>query len=379
MTLQLIDADAHVNPPATFWDDYLPKEFAGRGPRIEEGTPEEKHDWVVFEGSRKPLNLMSSTSGMGRNFRPVGRLSDVITGSFQPAARLSDMDKDEVNTAVLFGGGPLGTEDNDLYLASFQAYNRWLADFVAYDKKRLVGVAYLPMQDVDQSIAMLKDAAKRGLRGVNIPAFPQSNKGTAGGGFAAQVLALTGDPEGPLQYDQPEFDRFWKACVDHDMAITIHLGARMARPGMTRFLPNLVMSKVTMAEPIAIMIFGGVFDRFPELRFGSIESGVGWMSWMAEYMDSIYDNQRHWLQLELKNRPSFYMDQNVWGSFIRDPVGIKNRFLPGGKNIMWSTDYPHSETTWPDSQANLDRHFAGLTEADRKPIVHDNAARFFGI
>ena len=339
--LELIDADAHVNPPATFWDDYLPAAFKDRGPKIEEGGPDEAHDWVVFEGSRKPLNLMSSTVAHGRDFKPVGRKSDVQAGSCEPAARLQDMTKDGVSRAVMFGGGPLGALDNDLYIASFDAYNRWLADFCAYDAKRLVGVAYLPMQDIDQSIEMLKDAAKRGLKAVNIPAFPQSKKGTAGGGFAAQVLALSGDPDGDLQYDNPEFDRFWAACVDHDMAITIHLGARVARPQMTRFLPNLVMSKLCMAEPISIMIFGGVFDRFPKLRFGSIESGVGWMSWMAKYMDDIYDNQRHWLQLELAQRPSFYMDQNVYGSFIRDPVGVLNRHLPGGKNIMWSTDYPH--------------------------------------
>jgi predicted TIM-barrel fold metal-dependent hydrolase len=378
-TLELIDADAHVNPPPTFWDAYLPKAFADRGPKIEEGGPDETHDWVVFEGSRKPLNMMSSTVGQGRNFRPVGRRSDIQSGSWEPAARLDDMVRDGVSRAVLFGGGPLGTADNDLYLASFTAYNRWLADFCRHDPKHLFGVAYLPMQDIDQSTLMLKEAARLGHKAVNIPAFPQSKTGTAGGGFAAQVLALTGDPDGELQYDNPEFDRFWKACVDLDLAVTIHLGARVARPQMTRFLPNLVMSKVCMAEPIAIMIFGGVFERFPALRFAAIESGVGWMAWMAEYMNSIYVNQRHWLQLDLKHQPSFYMDQNVYGSFIRDPVGIRNRHLPGGRNIMWSTDYPHSETTWPDSRAVLDRQFAGLSNDERRPIVHDNALRFFGL
>jgi predicted TIM-barrel fold metal-dependent hydrolase len=376
---ELIDADAHVNPPPTFWDDYLPKAFADRGPRIEEGSADEGHDWVVFEGSRKPLNILSSVTGQGRNFRPVGRRSDIQAGSWEPAARLEAMSRDGVARAVLFGGGPLGTADNDLYLASFGAYNGWLADFCHHDPKHLVGVAYLPMQDIDQSIAMLKEAAQLGHKAVNIPAFPQSKKGTAGGGFAAQVLALTGDPDGNLQYDNPEFDRFWQVCADLDMAITIHLGARVARPQMTRFLPNLVMSKVCMAEPISIMIFGGVFDRFPTLRFASIESGVGWMSWMAEYMDSIYINQRHWLQLDLKHQPSFYMDQNVYGSFIRDPIGIRNRDLPGGRNIMWSTDYPHSETTWPDSLTVLDQQFAGLTNEERRPILHDNALRFFGL
>jgi hypothetical protein len=86
--MQLVDADAHVNPPATFWDDYLPARFAGRGPRIEEGAPNETHDWVVFEGSRKPLNLLSTVVGQGRSFKPVGRRSDVKAGSFEPAARL---------------------------------------------------------------------------------------------------------------------------------------------------------------------------------------------------------------------------------------------------------------------------------------------------
>jgi predicted TIM-barrel fold metal-dependent hydrolase len=377
--LELVDADAHVNPPPTFWDDYLPKAFADRGPRIEEGGPGEDHDWVVFEGARKPLNVMTSVVGQGREFRPVGRRSDIQSGSWEPSARLEDMARDGVSRAALFGGGPLGARDNDLYIASFGAYNRWLADFCSHAPGRLVGVAYLPMQDIDQSVAMLKEAAAQGLKAVNIPAFPQAKTGTAGGGFAAQVLALTGDPEGELQYDNPEFDKFWKACIDYDMAITIHLGARVARPSMTRFLPSLVMSKVCMAEPIAIMIFGGVFDRFPTLRFASIESGVGWMAWMAEYMNSIYNNQRHWLQMELKHEPGFYMDQNVWGSFIRDPVGIKNRDLPGGRNIMWSTDYPHSETTWPDSRAVMDWQFAGLTDEERRPIVCDNAVRFFGL
>ena len=111
-----------------------------------------------------------------------------------------------------------------------------IRSYYAYDPKRLVGAAYLPMQDVDHSIAMVKDAAKRGLKAINIPAFPQSGAITSGG-FGAQVLALTGDPDGPRQYDDEEFDPFWKVCCDHDMAVTIHLGARMARPGF-KFLRN---------------------------------------------------------------------------------------------------------------------------------------------
>lgn len=374
----LVDADAHVNPAPTFWDEYLPKKFAGRGPKWEPGGPDDKHDWMVFEGVRKPLNLQSATSGQGRQFRPTGKQELLRAGNWEPAARLADMDQDGVETAILYGGGPLGTADNELYLASFDAYNRWLADFCAYAPKRLAGAAYLPMQDITASTAMVHDAARRGLRAVNIPAFPQSGAITTGG-FGAQVLALTGDPDGPLQYDDPAFDPFWKACVDTNMAVTIHLGARIARPGQFKFLPNMVMSKLCMAEPIAILIFGGVFDRFPDLRFGAIESGAGWVAFVAEYMDGIYDSQRHWLKLELGRRPSEYFDRNVYASFIRDREGIRNRGLPGGKNIMWSTDYPHSETTWPDSLKIADWQFEGLSEDEIRPIVRDNARRFYGL
>lgn len=375
----LVDADAHVNPVPTFWDDYLPKAFAGRAPRIEAGGPNDPHDWLVFEGVRKPFNLQSAVSGQGKKFTPNGKQELLRPGNYDPAARLSDMDMDGVETAIMYGGGPLGTADNDLYIASYDAYNRWLADFCAYDPKRLAGVAYLPMQNVDHAIAMVKDAAKRGLKGVNIPGFPQSPEPIRSGGFGAQILALTGNPDGPRQYDDAEFDPFWKTCVDHDMAVTIHLGARIARPGQFKFLPNMVMTKLCMAEPLAILVFGGVFDRFPDLRFGAIESGSGWVAFTAEYMDAIYDNQKHWLNLELKRLPSEYFDHNIYTSFIRDREGIRNRALPGGSNMMWSTDYPHSETSWPESREILDWQFAGLTPEEIRPIVRDNALRFYGL
>jgi predicted TIM-barrel fold metal-dependent hydrolase len=73
------------------------------------------------------------------------------------------------------------------------------------------------------------------------------------------------------------------------------------------------------------------------------------------------------------------MEQNVYGSFIRDPVGIRNRNLPGGRNIMWSTDYPHSECTWPDSLKLMSEYFKGVSDAEREPIVRGNALRFYGL
>jgi predicted TIM-barrel fold metal-dependent hydrolase len=103
---------------------------------------------------------------------------------------------------------------------------------------------------------------------------------------------------------------------------------------------------------------------------------VGWFSWLAEYADRTWEKQRFWTESKLKNPPSYYMDHNVWGSFIQDRNGILNHDRPGGRNIMWSSDYPHSETTFPRSHDVIRRDFAGVPEAAIKDIINNNARRF---
>jgi predicted TIM-barrel fold metal-dependent hydrolase len=187
---------------------------------------------------------------------------------------------------------------------------------------------------------------------------------------------LSGDPNGEAQFYQPEFDRFWSAAEDLDMSLTIHLDARMSRFEDKRaLLPDMLAGKMAMAEPIAIMIFGGVFMRHPKLRFCSMESGAGWFGFAATYMDRTWEKQRYWIQSEIRELPSFYMAQNVYGSFIHDRPALENRNQPGGANIMWSSDYPHSETTFPNSAAAIARDLAGVPEADKHEIICARAAR----
>jgi len=376
---QIVDADAHVNPPPTFWSEYLPQSLRDRAPKLVYDKIEDC-DYVEFEGTRKKVNLIGAQAGRaGAEFKLHGKLTDARSGGWMPAERLDDMDKDGMDVSVLFGGGPIGTLDEELYMASFDAYNRWLTDFCSYAPDRFCGVGYIPMREVADSIEMLKSLARAGFTAVNIPAFPQPlAKLEFKTGGAAQSSALTGDPLGPRRYDQPEFDPFWAAAQDLDMALTFHLGARTTRYWEPdKFLADLVMSKVTMAEPIAIMIFGGVFQRFPKLRVGAIESGVGWLAWMANYMDETWFKQRFWTKNTLSEPPSYYMDQNIFASFIHDSVGIRTRHFPGAKNIMWSSDYPHSETTFPNSLETIDRLFKDIPLQDRIEVVGGIAKRFY--
>jgi predicted TIM-barrel fold metal-dependent hydrolase len=385
MKYRTVDADQHLNPPQTFWVDYLPSHLKELAPKIEHG---EDADYIVFEGQRRKINLMNAQAGRtGQNFKMEGKLSDVRLGNYDAAARIADMDADGVDAAVLYGGGPIGSSNVELYIESFRAYNRYLKDFCDYDRRRLCGVAYLPMRDPVESVKMLREAAALGFTTVNIPGFPQradttrslTNTG-ASESMAAQAAALTGDPNAEKQYDDPEWDQFWAAAVELNIALTVHLGGRIVRfTNKGRLLSDMLMSKFAMAEVVAILIYGGVFDRFPDLRFGTIESGGGWMAFASDYMDRTWEKQRFWIGSQLKNPPSFYMDRNVYTSFIHDRVAIETRHLPGAKNIMWSTDYPHSETTFPDSQQWIDRIFAGVPEDEKHMILAERARRFFRI
>lgn len=374
---RIVDADAHMDPPYEMWREYLPVHLREKAPYIEEGK---EHDWIVFEGNKRPVRMISNQAGKkGKDYREFGKRSD-MRPVWLPEVRLEDMDTDGMDAAVLFGGGPLPTADKNLYIASYEAYNRWLWDFCSKAPKRLVPVGYLPMRDVDETIGMIKGLAALGYRNINIPAFPQDKEGPKVGGFSAQALALTGAPSGDRSYTDPEFDRLWEVVCDLDISLTMHLGGRVPRFGDKKhFLPDLVMSKTAMAEPVAIMIYGCIFQRFPTLRLAIVESGVGWMSWMAEYMDRTWERQRFWTESKLEEKPSFYMDRNVYGSFIHDRVGILNRNLPGGKNIMWSSDYPHSETTFPNSLKVIDRDFEGIPSEDIDEICGKRAERFFNV
>ena len=372
----VVDADVHVTPPPTFWAEYLPVKFRDQAPRVESDG---EFDFIVFEGERRKVNLMQSQAGRTvEQYKNAGKLSDMRVGGWMPGKRLEDMDRDGIDKAVCFGGGPLSTGDTELYLESFDAFNRWQSDFCQDSSGRLFSAAFLTTIDVNWTIEGMRAAKKRGDVAVNLPAFPQSmsqfTKDNAVWG------AMTGDPNGERKYRDPEFDPLWAAAVELDMPITFHLGARISRfKDKVNLLPDLPMGKVAMLEIPSIMIYGGVFDRFPALRIGLIESGAGWLPWAAHYMDRNWHLQKHWTGCDIKHRPSFYFDQNVYASFISDPIAVKLRNEPGCKNIMWSSDYPHSETTFPASHETIEDNCQGISAEDRSWIVSGCAAKFYGL
>jgi len=358
----LISSDSHVSMPDGAWQEYLDPEYRDRAPVVEETA-----DGVfrVFEGKRSRVNTLNNLAGK----RPqdytlnIRRLDEQRAGAWDPAERLKDMDHDQVDAEVLYVGGPLITSDRSLRLNSVRGYNRWLADYCAAAPKRLLGMAAIPIDTPELAVTEIRVAKQAGLAGGYIPLFPAE-----------------GD------YGQERWDPMWEAFIDEGLPIAMHVGGR--RPGTPvadlfesapRFMTGMTMSKFTMAEAISELIHGLVMLRYPDLRFLAVEGQIGWISFFQSYSDHVWEKHRYWTESKLKEPPSFYFKRQVFATFMEDPVGLRERHHIGIENIMWASDYPHSETTWPNSKALTDDWFRSYPADDKDKILWENCARVFGL
>jgi predicted TIM-barrel fold metal-dependent hydrolase len=371
----VIDADAHVNPPPSFWREYLPASYRDRAPVLEEG---DEVDYIVFEGDRRPFSRANSQAGTRPEAqKDTGRVSEARLGGWDPKARLDDMDVDGIDKAVIFGGGPLASQDPDLYLVSFHAYNAWLSDFCSVAPDRLLGIAYIPMFDVGSAIDEIEWANAHELRGVAIPPYAPGTR-PQGVTLNANAAILYADPDGERSYADPEFNPFWERAEALGMPVHVHLGAsRSIATGVDGRFRTQMRSKLAMAEVVVHFVMTGILPDHPGLRLVSVEGGVGWLAFAAEYLDNTWHKHRHSTGTPITVEPSTYMDRQVYATFLEDAAGVLTRDLKGAQNIMWSSDYPHSETTWPNSRASIDRSLVGLSASDRRRILSENARRLY--
>ena len=139
------------------------------------------------------------------------------------------------------------------------------------------------------------------------------------------------------------------------------------------------MIAITRAVTLAILIFSGVLHRYPNLRFVFTEAGASWLIYFKERMDIVYKRHRYWTKSELPEPPSFYVDRNCANSFIEDTAAIRLRPAVGLTSLVWSTDYPHSDSTWPHSWKYIDEAFVDVPEDERRQILAGNAVELYGL
>ena len=317
-----------------------------------------------------------------------------LTGAWDYQERLNMLEGDGIAAEIIFPdgitekntppfGAGLGLSPKDmvpeLQWAGAMAHNRWLAELCANDPARHIGVASIPLLwDVDEAIDAVHWVADNGLNSVMLPTLWYDK----------------------APYHDVKYDPFWRACEDLGVIIHFHSGpAPHAEYFGTNFpmedrrdeLPGamgIYISEVMwwLYRPLTFMIWGGVFERFPRLKAMVVEGGTMFMfpTWL-KLMDFQYNegeisaklgNYRGHLSME----PSKYFARNcgIGASCVRR-ADIENRHQIGLEQIMWGSDFPHPEGTWPHTTRYLQETFSGIPEEDGRKILGGNAVQFYGL
>jgi len=368
VTYKCVSADSHVNPPPTIYADRVPAELKERAPQV---AKKDGKEVLRFEGREQ--KFMSLAGAAGADYAKLKTESDVAqkghAGGWDPIARIKDMDTDGVDAEVLYGSGDGGgvemkTTDRELRFAMMQVYNDWLAEYCSPNPARLVGIAEIPFWDINLAISEATRAKKLGLRGVLLPSIP----------------AVDNSDAGDKSYIDPVYEPLWSALEDLEMPINFHLGGKPRTRGLEQMLlVSVTVNKAMMAEPMTSLIFSGVLTNHPKLKLVSVESGIGWMAFIVDWMDHSWERHRYHTNSPLDEKPSEVWRRHIYGTFIEDYVGVRERHTIGVNRIMWSSDYPHINSTWPKSQEYIARHLEDVPEDERRMIIADNCVELYNL
>ena len=373
---ELISADDHFNEPPDTWQARVPerlKEAAPKVVRMDHGDV-----WVVDGESRGGLGLGSLAGRDYKDFKASGlTYDDLRPGFYEPGQRLKDLDEDGVWASVIYptiGIGIVGIKDPELHEACVRAYNGFVADFNATDPRRLFGVGVLPRTGVKAAVSELEHLARSGLRGALLQSYPSGEKL-------------------PTVDDEP----FWAAAQEIGLPLHVHvtLAGRFdnffaASGGKGPMNPNLAMVISGYAlishgcqEAFSQLIFSGILDRYPSLKWVAVEGGIGWVHYFLERWDNSLERQRHWANLDLKLKPSDYWRRQVYATFEEDTIGVelavRRPDICPVDNLLWASDYPHSDTTWPRSREVVRDHFKDMPDEARRKIVWENSAKLYKV
>ncbi|MGH7044907.1 MAG: amidohydrolase family protein [Stellaceae bacterium] len=364
----VLSSDSHVFEPPDLWRTRIDRGFRDRAPRIERigGA-----DQIVVEADQvlSGIGLISSTGARFETPETIsaeGRFEDVRRGGYDPAQHLADMALDGVAGEVLYPSQGLfyfKVADGALMSAIFRAYNDWLAEFCRTDPARLKGVAMINLDDVGDGVKELERAARLGLSGAMITEYPAEER----------------------RYDEPEYEKFWAAGEALGLPLSLHTATRRqgkirgAGPGTLRDASSRATKAFYPALSLCDMIFSGVFERHPRLTLAIVEFELAWAPHLLSTMDYTYRERHGEAIYRFKNgmRPSDFFRRNILLSFQEDAIGIRLRDLIGVDNMMWGSDYPHSESTFPQSRKILSEILKGVPEHEQAKIVALNTARVY--
>ena len=364
-----VSADGHVVEPADLWTTRMDKRFRDRAPRVE-SRPEA--DYYIIEGLTEfPVGLEGVTIEekiQGQVTTPKGRRhAETRPGAWDPQPRLVDQERDHLRAEVIYPGGFglqfFHVQDAEYQREIIRVYNDWISEFCSAAPDRLLGSALLPMRGpVEWAVEEAERiAGMKGIRTILIPA------------------------EVERSYAHSDYNPMWDALQDIGLPVSTHSGTGTGEAifaKIERLGTGLGVTDNKVLQPMRAMadlIWGAVPQRYPQLRFVVVEGGIGWVASLLGFMDHWWNDHRHWMEPQLDEAPSTYFKRQFWATFEDDRAGILTRELVGVDRLMWGSDYPHTEGTFPYSQEQIMRDFMGVPEAEAYQMVTGNAAQLYGL
>jgi predicted TIM-barrel fold metal-dependent hydrolase len=356
----MVNTDGHASEPPTLYAERIEAKFRDRLPRVI--TDEKGVRWTITEGIAPQRIYDPKFDGED--------LERAQAGVWDPEVRLRDHARDGIDAEIIFPGRGLmlyQSQDPEFVMAQARVWNDWAMEVYGPYNDRLSPAAAIGTADVDLAVAEVERTAKMGFRSFALPVKPIPGAGNAA------------DPN----YNLPIYDRLWAAIQDSGQPIVFHVGSgkdpRGAK-GPGGAIVNYAVHALTPAvEPVANLCCSGALDRYPRLKFATIESGIGWVPWLLWLMDEAYYKHHFWVSPKLELLPGEYFRRNGASTFQEDPIGLSlAREHNLVRNFMWASDYPHHEGTWPHSAQAIERMMGGLNDWERGRIVGLNAADFFG-
>lgn len=380
--LKIIDVDTHWSEPRDLWTARAPASLKNKVPRVVER--DQGKFWVIGEeetviSRSSPISvvLKDGKKKYGGHFHSSD-YQDVHPASWDLKERLKFMDAFGIHTQVMYPNvGGIGftyfrSDDRELKTTITQIYNDAVAEIQSITNDRVLPMAVIPFWDINDAVSETERAVENGFHGICLGA----------------EVHTAGMPD----LGQPYWNPLWEVCEAHDLPINFHIGGSdLAAIAMEHAVwpkygaeARLALGSSTMytenARVIGNLIYSGMLERYPNLKFVSVESGIGWIPFYLESLDYQLHENAPPEGKALTMKPSEYFRRNFYASFWFETAMVASAIdYLGEDHVMFETDFPHPTCLYPEPLSFLKQSVEGLSPERQQKVLQDNAAKLYKV
>ena len=376
----VIDNDTHISEPPDLFESRLPAKWRDQAPRVVRNEDSGFEVWSVGPEQQAMIPIgHTAVAGWPEPFpaAPSG-FAEIPKAAHDPHARIEYMDSLRIWAMALYPNvGGFGSQaflnlgDPELMLACVQAYNDFLTDWCSVAPNRLIPISAMPFWDVEASVREIERCAKAGHKGVLFTGAPQDH--------GMPALA------------SPHWNPLWECAQSHALPVSFHIGSgEFTNSGWTPERIALYGSGGINAQTsiglflengrqIIDLLFSGILPRYPELKFVSVESGIGWVPFVLEAADYSLDqgevSERHVFDL----KPSEYFHRQVYACYWFEQDAPRHFERVGVDKILFETDFPHPTCLYGNVEETIEAGLGPESEEVREKILYGNSAALYGL